>query len=111
MPDHTSERRFLPIAVEAGEAGLAGEELLQGGLFEVALLGDEPVQRAQQRIHIAQRRRDGALFVGRREQDPNRANECAVEVLLIPSVAEPPDALVLAREEVEDELGQDAAFK
>ena len=44
------------FAVEAGEAGLAGEELLHGGLFEVALLGDEPVQRAQQRIHIAQRR-------------------------------------------------------
>ena len=48
--------------MEAGEAGLAGEELLHGGLFEVALLGDEPVQPAQQRIHIAQRRRDGALF-------------------------------------------------
>ncbi|MCG3776436.1 MAG: hypothetical protein JW395_3295 [Nitrospira sp.] len=48
--------------MEAGEAGLAREELLHGGLFEVALLGDEPVQRAQQRIHIAQRLRDGALF-------------------------------------------------
>ena len=48
--------------MEAGEAGLAGEELLHGGLFEVALLGDEPVQPAQQRIHIAQRLRDGALF-------------------------------------------------
>ena len=45
----------LPLAVEAGEAGLAGEELLHGGLFEVALLGDEPVQPAQQPIHIAQR--------------------------------------------------------
>ena len=52
----------LPLAVEAGEAGLAGQELLHGGLFEVALLGDEPIQSAQQRIHIAQRRRDGALF-------------------------------------------------
>ena len=52
----------LPLAVEAGEAGLAGEELLHGGLFEVALLGDELVQRADQRIHIAQRLRDGALF-------------------------------------------------
>ena len=41
---------------------MAGEELLHGGLFEVALLGDEPVQRPQQPIHIAQRRRDGALF-------------------------------------------------
>ena len=52
----------LPLPVEAGEAGLAGEELLHGGLLEVALLGDEPIQPAQQRIHIAQRRRDGALF-------------------------------------------------
>jgi len=48
--------------VEAGEAFLAGEELLHGGLFEVALLGDQLVQRAHQRIHIAQRPRDGALF-------------------------------------------------
>ena len=55
----------LPLAVEAGEAGLAGEELLHGGLFEVALLGDEPVQRGQQSIHIAQRLCDGALFWGR----------------------------------------------
>ena len=52
----------LPLPAEAGEAGLAGQELLHGGLFEVALLGDEPIQPAQQRIHIAQRRRDGALF-------------------------------------------------
>ncbi len=44
----------LPRTVKPGEAGLAGEELLHGGLFEVALLGDEPVQRTQQRIHIAQ---------------------------------------------------------
>lgn len=48
--------------MKTGEAGLAGEELLHGGLFEVALLGDEPVQPAQQPIHIAQRRSDGALF-------------------------------------------------
>ena len=61
----------LPRAVEAGEAGLAGEELLHGGLFEVALLGDEPVQRGQQPIHIAQRLCDGALF-GERW---NRINE------------------------------------
>ena len=49
--------------METGKAGLAGEELLHGGLLEVALLGDEPVQPVQQRIHVAQRRRDGALFV------------------------------------------------
>ena len=53
----------LPLAVKAGEPGLAGQELLHGGLLEVALLGDEPIQSAQQCIHIAQRRRDGALFV------------------------------------------------
>ena len=41
---------------------MAGEELLHGGLFDVALLGDEPVQPAQQSIHIAQRLSDGALF-------------------------------------------------
>lgn len=52
----------LPLSVEAGEAGLAGQELLHGGLLEVALLGDEPVQPAQQLINIAQRGRDGALF-------------------------------------------------
>ena len=28
----------------AGEPGFPGEELLDGGLFEIALLGDEPVQ-------------------------------------------------------------------
>jgi hypothetical protein len=40
---------------------------LHGGLFEVALLGDQPLQPIQQRIHIVQRRRDGAMFrVGRR---------------------------------------------
>jgi len=48
--------------VEAGEAGLAGEELLHGGLFEVALLGDEPGEGSEQGIHIAQRLCDGALF-------------------------------------------------
>ena len=60
--DATSTTASPPTPVEAGEAGLAGQELLHGGLFEVALLGDEPIQSVQQRIHIAQRRRDGALF-------------------------------------------------
>ncbi len=41
---------------------MAGEELLHGGLFEVPFLDDEPVQSRQQCIHIAQCRRDGALF-------------------------------------------------
>ena len=62
---HGAERRkvfHLPLPVEAGEAGPAGEEPLHGGLLEVAFLGDESCQPLQERIHIAQRRRDGALF-------------------------------------------------
>lgn len=38
---------MFPLAGEAGETGLGGEELLHGGLLEVALPGDEPVQRPQ----------------------------------------------------------------
>ena len=58
-----SQPLHLPLAVEAGEAGLTGEELLHCGLFEVALLlGDEPIQSAQQRIYIAQCIGNGALF-------------------------------------------------
>ena len=50
------------------QSGLAGEELLHGGLFEVALLGDELVEYGDQGIHIRQRGGDGALFglVGRK---------------------------------------------
>ena len=40
----------------------AGQELLHRGLLEVAFLGDEPVQRAQQCIHIAERSSNRALF-------------------------------------------------
>src|SRR5438874_10176776 len=40
----------LPSTREAEQAEVAGEELLHGGLFEVALLSDKPVQPAQQRI-------------------------------------------------------------
>src|SRR5271166_1086883 len=57
-----SESIGTPLAGEAGEALVAGEELLHGGLLEVALLGDELGQRAQQRVDIPQRLRDGALF-------------------------------------------------
>jgi hypothetical protein len=42
---------------------VAGDKLLHGGLFEVALLGDELGQRAQQRIRIPQRACYRALFV------------------------------------------------
>lgn len=61
-PAYLAQCFFGPVAEETGEAGLGGEELLHGGLFEVALLGDQPVQPAQQPIHIAQRLRDGALL-------------------------------------------------
>src|ERR1035438_5436827 len=59
-------KRFeLPLATESGQARLACEQLLHGGLLEVSLLGDEPIQRAQKRIHIAQSRCYGAPL-GRR---------------------------------------------
>ena len=41
-------------------------------MFEVALLGDKLLQLTQQRIHITQRPRDGALFGDGRE----RNSEC-----------------------------------
>ena len=52
----------LPRPAKPRQAGLAGEELLHGGLFEVALLGDELVELGEQGIHIRQRGGDGALF-------------------------------------------------
>src|SRR5690606_32308414 len=72
----------LPLPAEAGEAGQAGEELLHGSLLEVALLGDEPIQPAQQRIHIAQRRRDRALFGEGRTQDGNSRTRLLVQLWL-----------------------------
>jgi hypothetical protein len=44
----TSSNRFISFAAETGEAGFAGEELLHGSLFDVALFGDEPPQPVQQ---------------------------------------------------------------
>ena len=64
--EQSAEPFHSPLAVKTGEAGLAGEELLHGGLFDVALLGDELVQRTEQRINITQRLRDGALIPNRR---------------------------------------------
>src|SRR5213593_2719464 len=59
---HVGHASIPPIAGKAWQARFAGQKLLHCGLLEVALLGDEPVQPAQKCIHIAQRRRDGALF-------------------------------------------------
>ena len=53
--------RLSPLIVKTGEPRSTAEELLHGGLFEVALLGDKPVQPAQQLIHVT-RTRDRALF-------------------------------------------------
>ena len=63
--------------MEARQASLASEQLLHGGLFEIALLGDEPVQRAQQRVHIAQCFRDRVLF-GKGWQLNPQAGKCAL---------------------------------
>src|SRR5690606_14945133 len=52
----------LPRAAEARQAGVAGEELLHGGLLDGSLLGDQRLQRSEQVIHIRQRLGDGALF-------------------------------------------------
>src|SRR5450759_3495704 len=52
----------LPLAVKAGKTPMTGEELLHGGLFEVALLGDEPVQRTDQGVDVVQCFSDGFLF-------------------------------------------------
>jgi hypothetical protein len=79
--------------VEAGEAGLAGEELLHGGLSEVALFGDEPIQSTQQRIHIVQRRRDGALFGEGWEGDDKIPHVPDIEVLLREPSLVPQDLL------------------
>ena len=59
---HIPKPLHLPLPAKPRQAGLAGEELLHGGLFEVALLGDELVELGEQGIHIRQRGGDGALF-------------------------------------------------
>ena len=44
------------------QAALAGQQLLHRALLDVALLGDQRLQRADQRIRIPQRLGDGVLF-------------------------------------------------
>ena len=55
----------LPLAGEARQAGLAGEELLHGGLFDGALFGDQAVEGFDQRVRVRQGGGDGALFLKR----------------------------------------------
>jgi hypothetical protein len=58
---------LVPSAGKAGEALLAGEELLHGALFDLALLGEELLQRFNERIRIRKRLGNGFLFgFGRR---------------------------------------------
>ncbi len=76
--DHIAQPLRRPLAAKTGQPFFAGEELLHGGLFEVALLGDEPLQPANQIIRIAQRGCDGALFGRKRHSDGNGIDEIAV---------------------------------
>src|SRR5207248_2311911 len=56
----TPQPAYFPLPTEAGKASLPAEELLHRGLLQVALLGDESVQPVQERVHVAQCRRDSA---------------------------------------------------
>ena len=50
------------MAGKARQAGLAGEELPHGGLFDGPLLSDQRVERFEQAVDIRQRLGDGVLF-------------------------------------------------
>ncbi len=52
----------FPIPAKPRQTGLAGKELLHGGLLDGPLLGDQLLQRPEQLIPIRQRLGDGALF-------------------------------------------------
>src|SRR5205823_4809031 len=64
----------LPLAVEAGEAFLAGEQLLHGGLFEVALLGDDLIERARSKRPENNQPSSGSRISALRSIDPTRLN-------------------------------------
>ena len=82
---------------------MAGEELLHGGLLEVAVLGDEPVQPAQQPIHIAQCRSDGSLLREAGDTNRDRRNEVPIQRLLCaPRIVA---REIKGLEKVEDETG------
>ena len=49
---HVTEGLHLPLSMEAGETDMAGKELLHGGLFEVAFLGDESVQGCEKGVDV-----------------------------------------------------------
>ena len=74
--------KSFPLIRESREPYFACEELLHGGLLKVALLGDEAVQPGQQRINVAKRGGDSALFGERRLGDYELANSGERELWL-----------------------------
>lgn len=58
-----SKSNSRPLVIKPRQASPAGEELLHGGLLEVALLGDQAVQAVEQRIHVAEGFCDCLLLV------------------------------------------------
>ena len=62
VTNHASECGQSPLPTEPRQAGLAGEELLHRGLFDVALLGDQPLQPGDQGIDVGEGGGNGALF-------------------------------------------------
>lgn len=81
---HFTEPLHLPPPIKSGQTFGAGEKLLHSGLFEFTLLDDELVQRADQRIYIAQRPRDGALFGRRRIRNEKPSQIAAADHWLSP---------------------------
>src|SRR5437870_4592175 len=59
---HIPQPFDLPLPTEAREALSAGEQFLHGTLFNLALLGEELLQRLDEGIPLAQRRGDGFLL-------------------------------------------------
>ena len=53
---------FIPFPTKPRQALLAGEQFLHGALFDVALFGEELLQRFDEGIRIAQRLGDRFLF-------------------------------------------------
>lgn len=52
-----------PLSTEPRRAGLAGEKLLHGGLFEVALFSDQFNKSSDQRIYVGEGSGDSTLFI------------------------------------------------
>ena len=58
---------------------MTSEELLHGGLFQIALLGEHPIQNPQQRIHIVQRFRNRSLLIKWWDCDGEQPKCCLVD--------------------------------